>query len=212
MNIIFLGAPGAGKGTQAEKTAAALGIPTISTGNMIRAAVKSGTPLGEKVKDYIDKGLLVPDETVIAIVAERIREPDCSGGFILDGFPRTVPQAQALEDMGVKIDLVVDIEVDDESIKERMGGRRVCPDCGATYHVVTKRPAHEGVCDNCGAELIVRKDDLPETVAERLKIYHEQTEPLESFYRGRGVLRPVNGAQPIDRVTAEILDAVGVRD
>ena len=168
MNIIFLGAPGAGKGTQAEKVADAYAIPTVSTGNMIREALKNGTEMGLKAKAFIESGALVPDDVVIGIIKERLAKDDCAKGFILDGFPRTIPQAEALDAMGIIIDKVVDIEVPDEAITARMSGRRVCPDCGASYHIETKKPNVEGVCDRCGAELVQRKDDKPETVADRL--------------------------------------------
>lgn len=208
MNIIFLGAPGAGKGTQAEKVADALSIPTVSTGNIIREALSNGTEMGIKAKTYIEAGKLVPDDVVIGIIQERLAKDDCKAGFILDGFPRTIPQAEALEDMGVKIDKVVDIEVPDEAIKERMSGRRVCPKCGSTYHLVTKKPQKEGICDRCGAELVQRKDDAPETVADRLSVYHEQTEPLKDFYNKRGTLAVVDGVGSVSEIAERVKTAL----
>ena len=208
MKLMFLGAPGSGKGTQAEKIVEKFGIPSISTGNIIRAALKAGTELGLKARDYIENGQLVPDEVVIGLVRERLAEDDCKGGFILDGFPRTVPQAEALDEMGVALDKVIDIEVGDETIVRRMSGRRVCPDCGASYHLEYKKPKQDGICDLCGAELILRKDDAPETVLERLKVYHEQTEPLVEFYRAKGILRVVEGQEEVADTTALTLRAV----
>lgn len=208
MNIIFLGAPGAGKGTQAEKVADALNIPTVSTGNIIREALSNGTEMGIKAKTYIEAGKLVPDDVVIGIIQERLAKDDCKGGFILDGFPRTIPQAEALEDMGVKIDKVVDIEVPDDAIKERMSGRRVCPKCGSTYHLVTKKPKVDGICDRCGSELVQRKDDAPETVADRLSVYHEQTEPLKDFYNKRGTLAVVDGVGSVSEIAERVRTAL----
>lgn len=208
MNIIFLGAPGAGKGTQAERVADAYGIPTVSTGNIIREALSNGTEMGIKAKTYIEAGKLVPDDVVICIIQERLAKDDCKGGFILDGFPRTIPQAEALEDMGVKIDKVVDIEVPDEAIKERMSGRRVCPKCGSTYHLVTKKPKVDGICDRCGAELVQRKDDAPETVADRLNVYHTQTEPLKDFYNKRGSLAVVDGVGSVSEIAERVKAAL----
>ena len=208
MNIIFLGAPGAGKGTQAEKVADAYGIPTVSTGNMIREALANGTEMGRKAKSFIESGNLVPDEVVIGIIKERLAKDDCAKGFILDGFPRTIPQAEALETMGIVIDKVVDIEVPDESITERMAGRRVCPKCGSSFHVVTKKPAKEGICDRCGAELVQRKDDKPETDADRLKVYHDQTEPLKDFYAARGKLAEVDGIGSVSEITERVMKAL----
>ncbi|MBQ0135733.1 MAG: adenylate kinase [Oscillospiraceae bacterium] len=208
MNIIFLGAPGAGKGTQAEIIADKYNIPTISTGNIIREALKNGTEMGLKAKAFIEAGQLVPDEVVIGIIKERLAKGDCENGFILDGFPRTIPQAEALDSMGINIDKVVDIEVPDEAIAERMTGRRVCPDCGASYHLVNKTPAKEGVCDNCGAELVQRKDDAPETVADRLKVYHDQTEPLKGYYEKTGKLRIVEGLGDVADITANVIKAL----
>lgn len=208
MKIIFLGAPGAGKGTQAERVADALSIPTVSTGNIIREALSNGTEMGIKAKTYIEAGKLVPDDVVIGIIQERLAKDDCQNGFILDGFPRTIPQAEALEDMGIDIDKVVDIEVPDEAIKERMGGRRVCPKCGSTYHLVTKKPQKDGICDRCGAELVQRKDDAPETVADRLKVYHDQTEPLKDFYDKRGKLSTVDGVESVEEIAERVKAAL----
>ena len=208
MKLILLGAPGAGKGTQAEVICDHLGIPAISTGNIIRAALKAQTEMGLKAKDYIEKGLLVPDDVVIGIIQDRLREDDCKNGFILDGFPRTVPQAEALDRMGVKIDLVIDIEVPDEKIATRMSGRRVCATCGASYHTLYKQPKTEGVCDNCGGALSQRKDDEAQTVLERLRVYHEQTEPLIAFYRAKGTLRVVEGQEEVADTTKLTLKAL----
>lgn len=208
MNIIFLGAPGAGKGTQAERIAEAYSIPTVSTGNMIREALANGTEMGLKAKAFIEAGQLVPDEVVIGIIKERLAKDDCANGFILDGFPRTIPQAEALEEMGINIDKVVDIDVPDEVIKNRMGGRRVCPKCGAPYHIETLKPKVEGICDKCGTELQQRKDDKPETVADRLHVYHEQTEPLKGFYEARGKLASIDGLGDIDEITKRVKNAL----
>ncbi|NLL62657.1 MAG: adenylate kinase [Ruminococcaceae bacterium] len=208
MNIIFLGAPGAGKGTQAELIAKKYNIPTISTGNIIREALKSGTEMGFKAKAFIEAGQLVPDEVVIGIIKERLAKGDCENGFILDGFPRTIPQAKALDVMGVRIDKVVDIEVPDENIKARMTGRRVCGTCGASYHLEFKKPAQNGICDSCGAELIQRKDDAPETVADRLSVYHKQTEPLKKYYEEHGKLEIVDGLGDVAEITAHIEKAL----
>lgn len=208
MKIIFLGAPGAGKGTQAERIADAYSIPTVSTGNMIREALANGTEMGLKAKAFIESGALVPDEVVIGIIKERLSKDDCANGFILDGFPRTIPQAEALDAMGIIIDKVVDIDVPDESIKERMSGRRVCPKCGSSYHIVTKKPSVEGICDRCGAELAQRKDDAPETVADRLKVYHDQTEPLKGYYAQAGKLAEVNGLGTVDEITERVKSAL----
>ena len=202
MNLIFLGAPGAGKGTQAEKVSEKLGIPTISTGNIIREALKNETEMGLKAKSFIESGKLVPDEVVIGIIKDRLAEDDCKSGFILDGFPRTIPQAEALDAMGIKIDKVIDIEVPDEKIVKRMSGRRVCPDCGASYHTEYKKPAKEGVCNACGAELVIRKDDKPEVVLDRLSVYHEQTEPLKDYYAAKGILKEVEGQEEVADTTA----------
>ena len=205
MKLIFLGAPGAGKGTQAEIIAAELKIPTISTGNIIREALANGTDMGLKAKSFIEAGKLVPDDVVIGIIKERLAADDCSNGFILDGFPRTIPQAEALDNMGIIIDKVVDIDVPDENIVNRMSGRRVCKACGSSYHIENKKPRVEGVCDACGGELQIRKDDAPETVLDRLNVYHEQTEPLKDYYAKCGKLRSVEGTAPIKEITASIL-------
>ena len=208
MNLILLGAPGAGKGTQAEVIAEHLSIPTISTGNIIREALKSGTEMGRKAKEYMDAGKLVPDDIVIGIIQERLAQPDCAGGFILDGFPRTIPQAEALDRMGIVIDRVIDIEVADETIARRVSGRRVCPACGASYHVDYKRPTVEGVCDRCGDTLVQRKDDHPDTVRERLRVYHEQTEPLKGYYAQSGKLYIVEGQEEVADTTRLTLAAI----
>ena len=208
MKLILLGAPGAGKGTQAEILSETLAIPAVSTGNIIRAALKNETPMGLAAKSYMDAGNLVPDDIVIGIIKERLAEPDCANGFILDGFPRTIPQAQALEDLGVEIDRVISLEVPDEKIVTRMSGRRVCGKCGASYHTEYKKPAVENVCDVCGDPLIRRKDDAPETVQERLRVYHEQTEPLKAFYEKSGKLKLVIGQEDVKDTTALTLAAV----
>lgn len=202
MNLILLGAPGAGKGTQAEKICEKLSIPAISTGNMLREAMANGTEMGLKAKSFIDAGKLVPDEVVIGIINERLKQDDCKNGFILDGFPRTIPQAEALDEMGVRIDKVLDIEVPDEKIAARLSGRRVCLKCGATYHTEFKKPKKDGVCDACGEPLVQRKDDMPETVLDRLNTYHEQTEPLKGFYEKKGILRVVEGQEEVADTTA----------
>ena len=209
MNLILLGAPGAGKGTQAELLMEKLSIPGISTGNMLREAMRNGTPVGEKAKYYMDNGLLVPDAVIMDIVAERVTKPDCENGFILDGVPRTLAQAEALQERGVKIDHVVSIEIDDSVIEGRMTGRRVCPKCGSSYHIVANAPKVEGICDSCGSELIIRKDDAPETVRRRLEVYHEQTEVLKDFYAKHGLLRMVEGNQTIEGANKDILVAIG---
>lgn len=208
MKLILLGAPGAGKGTQAEKIVEKLGIPAISTGNILRAAVKEGTDMGLKAKSYMDAGQLVPDEVVIGIIKDRLKEKDCENGFILDGFPRTIPQAQALEDAGIAIDKVVDIEVEDEKITKRMSGRRVCAKCANSYHLEYKKPKVDGVCDACGGELIQRKDDAPETVIARLAEYHEMTEPLKDFYQNLGKLVIVEGQEEVADTTALVFKAL----
>ena len=208
MKLILLGAPGAGKGTQAEIISERLSVPTISTGNIIRAALKAQTEMGVKAKEFIDKGLLVPDDVVIGIVRDRLKEDDCKNGFILDGFPRTVPQAQALDDMGIEIDKVIDIHVPDETIVQRLSGRRVCGGCGASYHLLYKKPEKDGVCNLCGAQLVQRTDDREETVLERLKIYHEQTEPLVEYYRKKNKLVVVEGQEEVSDTTALTLKAL----
>ena len=208
MKLILLGAPGAGKGTQAEFICGKLSIPTISTGNIIRAALKAGTEMGLKAKEFIDNGQLVPDDVVIGIIKERLSEDDCKNGFILDGFPRTIPQAEALDEMGIEIDKVIDIEVPDEKIVARMSGRRVCPKCGNSYHLIYKQPAKENICDACGEELVLRKDDHPDTVKERLNVYHEQTEPLKDFYAKRNKLFIVEGQEEVADTSALVLKAL----
>ena len=210
MRLIMFGAPGAGKGTQAAILSERLGIPTISTGNILRAAVKNGTPVGLEAKRYMDAGQLVPDQVIIDIIVERLGEADCRNGFILDGVPRTIPQAEALENAGVKFDCVLDIEVPDSEIMNRMTGRRACTACGATYHVVAAPPKAEGVCDACGAALVQRDDDKPETVQSRLDVYHSQTEPLKEFYAQRGVLKSVAFQSGIEATTKAIVDALGI--
>lgn len=209
MNVILLGAPGAGKGTQAEIISAKLGIPTISTGNILREAVKNGTEIGMKAKSFMDAGQLVPDEVIVGIVKERVAQDDCKKGFILDGMPRTIPQAEALVAQDVKIDRVVSLEIADSVIEARMTGRRVCTKCGASYHVEANPPKAEGVCDACGGALEIRKDDAPETVKSRLRVFHAETEPLKAFYENMGVLTEVKGDQPIDDATRDILAALG---
>ncbi len=209
MNIILLGAPGAGKGTQAEIICEKLSIPTISTGNILRAAMKEGTEMGLKAKSFIESGALVPDEVIIGIVKERLAADDCKNGFILDGVPRTIAQAKAIDEMGIKIDMALDIEVRDETIIERVGGRRVCS-CGASYHIKYKPSKVEGVCDACGAALTVRKDDEPQTVLDRLTTYHELTEPLKDFYREKGILVEIGGEGSVDETTALVLKALEV--
>ena len=209
MNMILLGAPGAGKGTQGELIAEKLRIPTISTGNMLREAMKNETPLGKQVKKYMDDGSLVPDDVILSIIAERIAQPDCKNGFILDGVPRTLPQAQAMDAKGIRIDHVVSLEVDDNEIASRMAGRRVCTECGASYHIVSNPPKHDGICDLCGGTVSVRKDDQPETVKHRLEIYHASTEVLKTYYAGQGKLRLVYGNQPIEDTHRDILKAIG---
>ena len=205
MNLILLGAPGAGKGTQAAILAKELSIPTISTGNILRAAVASGSELGKQAKVCMESGALVSDEIIIGIIRDRLAEPDCAKGYILDGVPRTIGQAEALEENGIKFDHVVSMEISDETIMERMGGRRVCPKCGATYHIVAVPPKKDGICDECGSELITRKDDAPETVKSRLAVYHKETEPLKEFYRSRGVLVPVEDQGSVEATSAAIL-------
>ena len=210
MKLILLGAPGAGKGTQAEILCKKLAIPTISTGNILRAAIKDGTPTGLKAKSYLDAGTLVPDEVIIGIVHERLAQSDCAGGFILDGVPRTIAQAEALEKAGIAFDAVVSIEISEEEILRRMSGRRVCEACGSSYNVEAVPPRVEGICDNCGGKLIQRKDDTPETVRERLKVYHNETEPLVDFYAARGLLKPVQVADSKEATTRKILDVLGI--
>lgn len=208
MKLILLGAPGAGKGTQAEKICEKLNIPAISTGNILRAAVKNGTEMGLKAKSYMDAGQLVPDEVVIGIIKDRLNDDDCKNGFILDGFPRTIPQAQALLDSGVDIDKVIDIEVPDEAITKRMSGRRVCSKCANSYHIEYKKPKVDGICDACGGELIQRKDDAPQTVLDRLVEYHKMTEPLKGFYENLGKLKVVEGQEDVADTTKLVFAAL----
>ena len=205
MKLILLGAPGAGKGTQADILCKELNIPTISTGNILRAAIKNGTPTGLKAKAYMDEGKLVPDDVIIGIITERVAEDDCKNGYILDGVPRTIAQAEAMEKAGIKFDAVVSIEISDETIMERMSGRRVCEHCGASYHVVAVPPKTEGICDVCGGKLVTRKDDAPETVKNRLTVYHRETEPLKDFYASRGVLYPVEDMGSVEATSKAIL-------
>ena len=212
MKLILLGAPGAGKGTQADILSKKLNIPTISTGNMLRAAISNGTKVGLEAKSYMDKGALVPDSVIIGIVKERLAESDCANGYILDGMPRTIPQAEALRDNGIDFDAVVSLEISDDEIVARMSGRWVCPKCGATFHVVSNPPKKEGICDACGAELIIRPDDAPETVRARLETYHEQTEPLKQFYAEMGNLRSVANAGSIEAVSRGIFQALGIAE
>ena len=211
MNLILLGAPGAGKGTQAELLVKKLSIPAISTGNMLREAIANGTELGKKAKQFMDEGTLVPDELILGIIGDRVAQSDCAKGFILDGVPRTLAQAEALEAKGIRIDHVVSIEVDDSVIEGRMTGRRVCGKCGASYHVVANPPKVDGVCDSCGSELVIRKDDKPETVRKRLEVYHATTEVLKDFYGKLGRLCIVNGDQSIEGANEEILKAIGAK-
>lgn len=208
MKLIFLGAPGAGKGTQAEIVSEKFNIPTISTGNIIREALKNETEMGLKAKAFIEAGKLVPDEVVIGIIKDRLAQDDCTDGFILDGFPRTIPQAQALDEMGIEIDKVIDIEVNDDEIVKRMSGRRVCPNCGASYHTEFKKPIKDGVCNSCGTELVIRKDDEPSVVLDRLKVYHEQTEPLKDFYAAKGKLKQVEGQDEVKDTSKLTLEAL----
>ena len=209
MKLILLGAPGAGKGTQAERLSKELNIPTISTGNILRAAIKNGTPTGLKAKSFMDAGQLVPDEVIIGIITERLAEDDCANGYILDGVPRTIAQAEAIESAGIHFDAVVSIEITDETIMERMSGRRVCENCGASYHLVAVPPKRPGVCDSCGGKLVQRKDDAPETVKSRLVVYHKETEPLKDFYQQRGLLKPVENQPTVDGTLQAILRALG---
>ena len=209
MKLILLGAPGAGKGTQADILCKELDIPTISTGNILRAAIKNGTPTGMKAKAYMDEGKLVPDDVIIGIITERVAEEDCKNGYILDGVPRTIAQAEALEKAGIKFDDVISIEISDEVIMERMSGRRVCEHCGASYHLVAVPPKQEGICDKCGGKLVQRKDDAPETVKARLEVYHRETEPLKAFYAQRGLLKSVENQPSVAETSQVILHALG---
>ena len=210
MRLILLGAPGAGKGTQAEILSKELNIPTISTGNILRAAMKNGTPVGLEAKSYVEAGKLVPDEVIIGIIEERLAQPDCRNGYILDGVPRTIPQAQAMEESGIGIDWAVSIEIADEVIVERMSGRRTCKNCSQTFHIVNNPPKQEGICDFCGGELTIRKDDAPETVRTRLEVFHKETEPLKDFYAERGKLKTVDKQPSIEATTAAIREALGI--
>ena len=211
MNLILLGAPGAGKGTQAEMLIEQLQIPSISTGNMLREAMANGSDLGKQVKTYMDSGSLVPDDVILSIVAERVTQPDCKNGFILDGVPRTLAQAEALDAKGVKIDHVVSIEIEDAVIEGRMTGRRVCTKCGASYHITANPPKADGICDQCGSEVTIRKDDAPETVRHRLQVYHEATEVLKDYYAKQGKLLCVEGNQSIEGANEDILKAIGAK-
>ncbi len=213
MKIIMLGAPGAGKGTQAKQIAGKYSIPHISTGDIFRANIKNGTELGKKAKEYMDQGLLVPDELTCDLVMDRIQQDDCKNGFVLDGFPRTIPQAEALDaaltKIGEKMDYAIDVDVPDENIVSRMSGRRACLDCGATYHIVSLPPKTEGKCDHCSSDLVLRDDDKPETVQKRLTVYHEQTQPLIDYYKNQGILKSVDGTQPMEAVFTAITDILG---
>jgi adenylate kinase len=211
MKLILLGAPSAGKGTQAETLSKELGIPTISTGNMLREAIQNQTPIGLEAKRFMDNGQLVPDDVIIGIVRERVARDDCKNGYILDGVPRTLAQAEAMERLGVEVDCVVSIEIDDAVIEARMTGRRVCGSCGASYHITANPPKIDGVCNLCGGELVIRKDDRPETVRERLKVFHQQTEALKGYYEKLGKLKLVAGNQPIEAVHRDILAALRER-
>ncbi len=213
MKVIMLGAPGAGKGTQAKQIADKYNIPHISTGDIFRANIKNGTELGKKAKTYMDQGLLVPDELVVELVADRIQQDDCKNGFVLDGFPRTIPQAEALdaalENINEKMDYAIDVDVPDENIIKRMSGRRACLNCGATYHIVSIPTKVEGICDRCGNPVVLRDDDKPETVKKRLEVYHEQTQPLIDYYKKQDILRTVNGVQPMEEVFKAIVEILG---
>ena len=208
MKLILLGAPGAGKGTQAEVLCQKLGIPTISTGNILRAAIQEGTPVGLQAKSFMDAGKLVPDEVIIQIVAQRIAQSDCAEGFILDGVPRTIAQAEALDAAGVRFDRVLSLEITDQEIEERMSGRRVCSKCGASFHIHARPTKVEGVCDNCGGPVVQRDDDKPETVRHRLEVYHQQTEPLKDYYRAKGLLTLVDNRPTIEATTQAIMEAL----
>ena len=213
MKIIMLGAPGAGKGTQAKMIAEKYGVPHISTGDIFRANIKNGTPLGMEAKRYMDQGMLVPDELTVKILLDRVAQDDCAGGYVLDGFPRTIPQAQVLDEalnkLADKIDFAIDVDVPDENIVNRMSGRRACLSCGATYHVEHIPPKKEGICNHCGKELVLRDDDKPETVLNRLKVYHEQTQPLIDFYSQKGILRTVDGTKDMHDVFDAIVEILG---
>ena len=213
MKVVMLGAPGAGKGTQAKKIAAKYSIPHISTGDIFRANIKNGTELGKKAKTYMDQGLLVPDELVVDLVVDRVNQEDCANGYVLDGFPRTIPQAEALTKalagQGQKLDYAIDVDVPDENIVNRMSGRRACLGCGATYHIVYNAPKNEGICDVCGEKLVLRDDDKPETVQKRLSVYHEQTQPLIDYYKQEGILAEVDGTQDMEKVFQDIVKILG---
>ena len=213
MKIIMLGAPGAGKGTQAKQIADKYSIPHISTGDIFRANIKNGTELGKKAKQYMDQGALVPDELTCDLVMDRIQQDDCKNGFVLDGFPRTIPQAEALDaalgKINEKMDYAIDVDVPDENIVNRMSGRRACLNCGATYHLISIPPKVEGICDRCGSEIVLREDDKPETVQKRLKVYHEQTQPLIDYYKNQGILKSLDGTQPMDEVFKAIVTILG---
>ena len=213
MKIIMLGAPGAGKGTQAKMIAEKYGLPHISTGDIFRANIKNGTELGKEAKEYMDKGLLVPDELTVRLLLDRVAQDDCKNGYVLDGFPRTIPQAEVLDaelaKLGEKVDYAINVDVPDENIVNRMSGRRACLNCGATYHIVSIPPKKEGICDVCGSELVLRDDDKPETVQNRLKVYHDQTQPLIDFYEKKGVLRSVDGTLPMEEVFTAITKILG---
>ncbi len=213
MKIIMLGAPGAGKGTQAKQIADKYSIPHISTGDIFRANIKNGTELGKKAKQYMDQGALVPDELTCDLVMDRIQQDDCKNGFVLDGFPRTIPQAEALDaalgKINEKMDYAIDVDVPDENIVNRMSGRRACLNCGATYHLISIPPKVEGICDRCGSEIVLREDDKPETVQKRLKVYHERTQPLIDYYKNQGILKSVDGTQPMDEVFKAIVTILG---
>ena len=213
MKIIMLGAPGAGKGTQAKMIAEKYGLPHISTGDIFRANIKNGTELGKEAKEYMDKGLLVPDELTVRLLLDRVAQDDCKNGYVLDGFPRTIPQAEVLDEklseLGEKVDFAINVDVPDENIVNRMSGRRACLNCGATYHIVSIPPKKEGICDVCASALVLRDDDRPETVQNRLKVYHEQTQPLIDFYEKKGVLRSVDGTLPMEEVFTAITKILG---
>jgi len=210
MKMILLGPPGAGKGTQAEALVKKLNIPAISTGDILRDAVARKTPIGLKAKGFMDAGELVPDEVIIGIVIDRLSRSDCNNGYILDGMPRTLVQAEALDEQGIDLDVVLSIEISDDEILERLGGRRACPDCNAIYHIVSKPPAAEGICDNCGTALIIRKDDKPETIRTRLQAYHKETAPLKEYYKSQGKLKSVNNIQGVAETTAAVLKVLGL--
>ena len=210
MKLILLGAPGAGKGTQADVLCRMCNIPTISTGHILRAAMKNGSPVGLKAKEYVESGKLVPDDVIIGIVRERLAEDDCKNGYILDGMPRTIPQAQALEDVGINIDVALAIEITDEEIVERLSGRRTCKECNASFHLITNPPKTQDICDNCGGELIIRKDDAPSTVLDRLAVYHKETEPLEDFYEKRGKLKTIDNQTTVEETTKAVVKALGL--